>query len=147
MAQKPYQSCLIPYEKEIVALRRNKPPMSYAQIAELLMEKYSLSIQPPAIFKFVKVRSKGYRTCKYAWGIEPANNQTGTPSLQKQTASKPKVSAVENKPKPKASSFDPSKVKITEYSTTWNLSRPNTEEEREAYRQYLREEKRKLEQQ
>ena len=139
MAQKPYQSCLIPYEKEIVALRRKKPPMSYAQIAELLMEKYKLSIQAPAIFKFVKVRSKGYRTCKYAWGIELTNNPSGTP--QKQTASKPRISSAENKQKSKASSFDPSKVKITEYSATWNLNRPNTEEEREAYRQYLREEK------
>jgi len=137
VAQKPYQSCLIPYEKEIIALRRKKPPMSYAQIAELLMEKYNLSIQAPAIFKFVKVRSKGYRTCKYAWGIEQTNNPTEKP--QKQTASKPRISSVERKQA--ASSFDPSKVEVTEYSPTWNLHRPNTEEEREAYRQYLREEK------
>lgn len=70
MAYNTYHSRLIPYEKEIVTLRRQKPPMPYARIAELLMEKYNLSIQAPAIFKFIKVRSKGYKTCKYAWAIE-----------------------------------------------------------------------------
>ena len=54
---------------------------------------------------------------------------------------KPKVSAIETKPKTEVSSFDPSKVEVTEYSPTWNLHRPNTDEEREAYRQYLRNEK------
>jgi hypothetical protein len=42
MAGKPYQSCLMPYEKEIVTLRRRKPPMSYSQIAALLYEKYKI---------------------------------------------------------------------------------------------------------
>ena len=45
MAYNTYHSRLIPYEKEIVTLRRQKPPMPYARIAELLMEKYNLSIQ------------------------------------------------------------------------------------------------------
>ena len=70
MAYNTYHSRLIPYEKEIVALRRQKPPMPYARISELLMEKYNLSIQAPAIFKFMKVRAKGYQTCKHAWSIE-----------------------------------------------------------------------------
>jgi len=70
VAYNTYHSRLIPYEKEIVELRRQKPPMPYARISELLMEKYNLSIQAPAIFKFIKVRAKGYKTCKYAWSIE-----------------------------------------------------------------------------
>ena len=99
MAKKPYQSCLIPYEKEIIALRRKKPPVSYAQIAKLLMEKYKLFIQAPAIFKFVKVRSKGYKTCTYAWGIEQqANSLTKTPSLQKQAVSQTTRPMGRNKP-------------------------------------------------
>ena len=59
MPGKPFQSCLIPYQVEIIALRSQKPPVSYARIAELLREKYGLSIQRAAIGKFVKVRAKG----------------------------------------------------------------------------------------
>jgi len=145
MIYKPFQSCLIPYEVEIISLRRKKPPVSYARIAEILREKYQITIRRENIFRFVKVRAKGFKSCKYAWNIN-ANNQpsTETPQAQKQMAlqtSKPKVSAIEAKPKTEVSSFDPSKVEVTEYSPTWNLHRPNTDEEREAYRQYLRNEK------
>ena len=142
MAGKPYQSSLIPYEDEIITLRRKRPPMPYSQIAELLREKYQLKVCRETIFYFIKLRvKKGYRPCKYdAWDIEPEkpNNQpaTETLSLQKQTCS-----AVISKPQSADSSFDPSKVEVTEYSPTWNLHRPKTEEEREAYRQYLRNEK------
>jgi hypothetical protein len=59
MPGKPYRSRLIPYQNEIVALRRRKSPMTYEQIAELLRQKYNLSIQAPAIFKFIKMRSRG----------------------------------------------------------------------------------------
>jgi hypothetical protein len=153
VAGKPYQSCLIPYEDEIITLRRKRPPMPYSQIAELLREKYQVKVCRETIFYFIKLRvKKGYKPCKYdAWDIEPKtmNNQptTEVPSIQKKTAlqiSEPKASAVTGNPKSEVSPFDPSKVKLTEYSPTWNLHRPNTEEERETYRQYLREEKRKL---
>ena len=59
MPTKPYQSKLIPYEDEIKKLRRSRPPMTYQRIAELLREKYNLTIQRAAIFKFLKVRSRG----------------------------------------------------------------------------------------
>src|SRR5881396_1421322 len=58
MARKPYQSALIPYEDEIIALRHRRPPTSYARIAELLLQKYKLSICRETIFRFVKVRSR-----------------------------------------------------------------------------------------
>ena len=61
MPGKPYQSMLIPYEKEILGLRKQRPPVAYARIAELLKEKYQVSIQRAAIFKFVKVRSRWKR--------------------------------------------------------------------------------------
>ena len=148
MAGKPYRSSLIPYEDEIITLRRKRPPIPYSKIAEVLHEKYQVAVNREAIFKFIKLRVKGYKPCKYdAWNIEPkkANIKptTEVPSTQKQTVlqtSKPKAS-------PEVSAFDPSKLELTEYSPTWNLHRPNTKEEREAYRQYLREEKLKLEQQ
>jgi hypothetical protein len=59
MPGKPFQSCLIPYQVEIIALRSQKPPVSYGRIAKLLWEKHGLSIQRAAIGKFVKVRAKG----------------------------------------------------------------------------------------
>ena len=61
MPCEPFQSFLIPYQVEIIALRSQKPLVSYARIAELLWEKYDLSIQRAAIGKFVKVRAKGQR--------------------------------------------------------------------------------------
>jgi len=44
MVRKPYQSALIPYEDEIIALRHRRPPTSYALIADLLFQKYKLSV-------------------------------------------------------------------------------------------------------
>jgi hypothetical protein len=61
MSGKPYQSMLIPYEEEILGLRKQRPPVAYVRIAELLKEKYQVSIQRAAIFKFMKVRSRWKR--------------------------------------------------------------------------------------
>src|SRR5687767_2689870 len=55
---KPYQSILIPYEEEILSLRRQRPSMAFGSIAELLMEKHQVSIQRATICKFVKVRAR-----------------------------------------------------------------------------------------
>ncbi|MGH9425860.1 MAG: hypothetical protein ACRD2L_06080 [Terriglobia bacterium] len=58
MPGKPYQSILIPYEDEIFTLRKQRPPVAFAAIAELLKQKYQISIQRAAICKFVKVRAR-----------------------------------------------------------------------------------------
>jgi len=58
MPGKPYQSILIPYEEEILSLRRQRPPVAFARIAELLMEKHRVPIQRAAICKFVKLRAR-----------------------------------------------------------------------------------------
>src|SRR5437667_5648373 len=65
MARKPYQSALIPYEDEIIALRHRRPPTSYARIADLLFQKYKLSVCRETIFRFVKVRSRGRKVYSY----------------------------------------------------------------------------------
>jgi hypothetical protein len=59
MSGKPYQSSLNPYRDEIFALRRKKPPVSYARIAAILQQKYGLKVRRTAVGKFVKVRAKG----------------------------------------------------------------------------------------
>jgi hypothetical protein len=100
---KPYQSRLIPYVKEIIALRRKRPPMSYSQIAALLNEKYQLTIHRSSIFDFIKRRvSKEVKPCKYdAWDIElpEANNQQDTKikAMEKPAISEPPVT---DSPKP-----------------------------------------------
>jgi hypothetical protein len=85
MTGKAHHSSLIPYEVEIVNLRNRRPPMPYTQIAELLREKYNLTIQPPAIFKFIKVRSRGRKVYSYGRNVQstkpatvpkPASTQT-----------------------------------------------------------------------
>jgi hypothetical protein len=43
--------------------------MPYAQIADLLGQKYNLVIQPPAIFKFLKVRSGGHKVFGYGRNV------------------------------------------------------------------------------
>ncbi len=58
MPGKPFQSSLIPYEDEILSLRRQRPPLAFARIAELLMEKHQVPIQRAAICKFVKLRAR-----------------------------------------------------------------------------------------
>lgn len=97
-AGKAYQSCLIPYENEIVSLRRQKRPVPYSQIAEYLKEKYNITVRRQTIEKFLKVRARGFRRCKYAWAIEIENaeSQTAieTPPLQKKTVSETPKSRV-----------------------------------------------------
>jgi hypothetical protein len=68
MPGKPYQSVLIPYEMEII-LRRRRPPMPYAKIADHLQQKYGLVIQPPAIYKFLKVRRHRRKVFSYGRNI------------------------------------------------------------------------------
>ena len=70
MTGKPHQSSLIPYEAEIINLRNRRPPVPYAQIAELLHEKYNITVQAPAIFKFIKVRSRGRKVYSYGRNVQ-----------------------------------------------------------------------------
>jgi len=82
MSGKPHQSCLIPYENEIASLRRRRPPMPYIRIAELLLQKYNLVIQAPAIFKFIKVRSGGRKVFSYGRNIGAEKPASAPPSPQ-----------------------------------------------------------------
>ena len=91
MAGKPYQSCLIPHEKEIITMRRRRPPMPYSQIATLLHEKYQLTIGSVGIRDFVRRRAvRASKTCRYAWDIrlseednqpKPSSPQTAKPAI------------------------------------------------------------------
>ena len=118
MAGKKYQSCLVPYENEIIALRRKKPPPPYSQIAELLRDKHQIMGRRETIHNFLKVRARGFKSCPYVESISADKQQiVEVPSAQKQTVlqtSKPKAS-------PEVSAFDPSKLELTEYSPTTSV--------------------------
>ena len=94
MPGKPYQSILIPYEEEILSLRRQRPPMALARIAELLMEKHQVPIQRAAICKFLKLRARWRK--KEARENRPASprNTAQTRSSQPDTRIGPKIDAV-----------------------------------------------------
>jgi hypothetical protein len=101
VAGKPYQSCLIPYEEEIVAWRRLKPPMPYSQIVKELYKKYQITVSREAVYRFLKDRAKkDSKTCKYAWDIELSNankkQAAETKVIEKPTDSEPPVT---DKPK------------------------------------------------
>ncbi|HYK91948.1 MAG TPA: hypothetical protein VE398_24490 [Acidobacteriota bacterium] len=112
MTVKPYQSSLIPHEEEIIALRSQRPPVPYARIAELLREKYNLIIQRAAIFKFIKVRSRGRKVYSYR-ANRPVKGPTAIQSAPKSTD----PAAGQAKPR-----FD------FKYSERYNLTRLQPEE-------------------
>ena len=86
---KPYQSKLIPYEAEIVALRATRPPTPYARIAEILCERYALSVHRDTIHSFVRVRSHGRKVFCFAPQVE-----TVCLDLKRTTSAGPNPSAV-----------------------------------------------------
>jgi hypothetical protein len=67
---KPFQSKLIAYEAEIAALRTTRPPTPYARIAEILRERYALSVHRDTIHSFVRVRSHGRKVFCFARLLE-----------------------------------------------------------------------------
>jgi hypothetical protein len=58
---RPWQSSLIPYEEEILALRSRRPPMPFGQITARLAAKYGVKVHLDTVHNFVKVRSGLYR--------------------------------------------------------------------------------------
>ena len=157
MGGKPYQSCLSPYEDEILALRRRKRPMSCAQIAEYMQDKHQIMVRRQTVLNFLKVRAKGYKPCKYAGCIEPINdaNQpiTEVPSLSKQTVSEvqeiPKQLVVET-PKPKTITEQNQKPEWTfkmPWSDVYNLTRMSDEEAAERNKRIEEKRKRLMEEQ
>jgi len=73
MAGKKYESCLTPFENEILDLRRKRPPVSFPKIAEYLKEKHQISVRRQTIETFLKIRARGFKTCKYVAAIEQLN--------------------------------------------------------------------------
>jgi hypothetical protein len=58
MSGLPFRSKLAPFEQEIVELRRQRPPVSYRQIAQLLMERHGVEVTINGVFAFLRTRRK-----------------------------------------------------------------------------------------
>ena len=58
---RPWQSRLIPYEEEILELRRRRPPMPFEQIVARLAARHGVKVHLDTVHNFVKVRSGLYR--------------------------------------------------------------------------------------
>ena len=132
MPGKPFQSSLIPYLDEITELRRKKPPVSYARIAEILYQKHGLSIQRSTIGKFVKVRSKGRKV--YFFKEEPVAKSILAITTKPKTLQTPEP-AVAGKPKPmipdnpnQLVESQPARTFEMPFSETYNLTRVSPEE-------------------
>ena len=157
MAGKKYQSCLVPFEDEILSLRGTSPPTPYSKIAEYLKEKHQISVRHVTIYSFLKTRAKGYKPCKFTESIKRAKaiNQptTEVPSLSKQTVSEvqetPKQSVVET-PKPKTVTEQNQKPEWTfkmPWSDVYNLTRMSDEEAAERNKRIEEKRKRLMEEQ
>ena len=119
MPGKPFQSCLIPYLQEIATLRSESPPVSYARIADILLEKYGLSIRRAAIAKFVKVRSGGRKA--YVYRRQIAARKAALAASAQQSAHTPEKTTIVN---PAPGDQEQSKPKFEfKYSERYSLTR------------------------
>ncbi len=112
MAGKPYRSCLIPYEVEILSLRHRRPPTPYSQISEFLFQKHQLNVRRETIFKFIKVRSRGHKAFIYGKAA----------GVDKPHASEPPAITVKTAPSQPKPIFD------FPYSERYNLHRLDPQE-------------------
>jgi hypothetical protein len=85
MPGKPNQSCLIPYEAEILSLRHRRPPMSYKKIAAWLCQEHHIDVCRETIFKFMRVRSRGRKVFSYGWKVNSKKPTASIPSKQRMT--------------------------------------------------------------
>ena len=124
MPGKPFQSSLIPYQDEIAALRSHKPPVSYARIADLLRQKYGLSIRRAAIAKFVKARAGGRRVYFFRREAAAKKSASGKP-VTSPTNTSPSPHAVDSG---EAEQHTPKPKFAFTYSERYNLKRLPPEE-------------------
>jgi len=136
MSGLPFQSKLAPFEREIVELRRQRPPFPYRRIVELLKEKYGIEMTINGVFAFLRTRRKWDRRAA-------AESKTPTPPIHSQGShSRQPVppTVITHHPLGSDSSTAPRKRFNYTYSNTYNLTRL-TPEEKAALEKRLDEEK------
>jgi len=126
MPGKPYQSCLIPFEREIIAERRKNPPVPFSQIAKYMEERHQIKIGGPAIRSFLQTRAKGFKPCKFVEAISARNTDTQTTPevppvviVPKQTVSQASKPATISQPKPTNQSKEKTNLLTSEELTVY----------------------------
>mgnify|MGYP001337942322 CR=1 FL=1 len=77
MSGLPFRSQLAPFEREIVELRSQRPPVSYRRIVELLKERHGVDMTINGVFAFLRTRRKWDRR-------SAAQNKTVAPQAASQ---------------------------------------------------------------
>jgi hypothetical protein len=112
MPGKPYQSCLIPFEGEIIAERRKNPPTPFSRIAKYMEERHQIKIGGAAVRSFLQTRARGFKPCKFAEAINARNTDQTTPEVRP-AAAMPKQAV---SPAPRPAIINQSKPAVTNQS-------------------------------
>jgi|SRR2546422_1750231 len=115
----PFRSKLAPYEHEIVELRRQRPPVSYREIARRLKERYDVTVTINGVFAFLKTRKKWDR--RAAAEKKPAVASAPSSPSQSRPSAVPSSAGTD-------SSTDRRKRFHFTFSNRYNLTRLSPEE-------------------
>lgn len=124
MSGLPFRSKLAPFEREIVELRRQRPPVSYRRIVDLLKERHGIDMTINGVFAFLRTRRKWDRR-------SAAQNKTAAPKAVSQASrfQQPANPAVFTQQPGSNTDFAPRPERFSHtFSNTYNLTRLTPEE-------------------
>ena len=138
MSGLPFRSKLAPFEQEIIELRRQRPPVSYRQIVQLLKEQHGVEVTINGVFAFLRTRRKWDR--RAAAAKKQAVPQQVSQVSRSRRPAPPAV--VTNRPGDGNQATPGRKLFNYTYSNTYNLTRL-TPEEKAALEKRLDEERKR----
>jgi hypothetical protein len=124
MSGLPFRSKLAPFEREIIELRRQRPPVSYREIAIQLKERHGIDVTINGIFAFLRTRRKWDRRAA-AEKKRTAPQEVSQVSRSQRPASSP---VVKNRSGDGNQATPGRKLFNYTYSNTYNLTRLTPEE-------------------
>ena len=135
MSGLPFRSKLAPFEQEITDLRRQRPPVSYRQIVQLLKERHGVEVTINGVFVFLRTRRK--------WDRRAAAGEKLTVLQESpQVSRRPTPSTVATNRHGTDQATPGRKLFNYTYSNTYNLTRL-TPEEKTALEKRLEEERKR----
>ena len=139
MSGLPFRSKLAPFEQEIIELRRQRPPVSFREIAIQLKERHGINVTINGIFAFLRTRRKWDRREAADAKKRTSPQEVSQVSRSQRPASSPVVT---NRPGGSNQATAGRKLFNYTYSNTYNLTRL-TPEEKAALEKRLDEERRR----
>lgn len=121
MSGLPFRSKLAPFEQEILELRRQRPPVSYRQIVQLLKEQHGVEVTINGVFAFLRTRRK--------WDRRAAAGKKQTASQQVPQVSQRLAGPAVATNRPDSNQATPGRKLFNyTYSNTYNLTRLTPDE-------------------